>query len=118
MNTPENDPKNNAQNNQPKIVMASGQTPEIRASQPQLEPPPPGRPAGRDNRIKWQYGRSYVSRLISAAEVYRPLLTNCQQRKPEHESQIRPLVGLTADQARQVWEHVTGKAGEPGTSAR
>jgi hypothetical protein len=51
-------------------------------------------------KVKWQYGRDYVDRLISAAQVFR-LLTNCltnsQECKPQHESQVQPLVGLTRD---------------------
>jgi hypothetical protein len=62
-------------------------------------------------RVRWQYGRDYVDRLISAAQVFNRLLTNCQQTKPEHESQVRPLIGLTAEQASQVWEAAVAKAG-------
>src|ERR1051326_3770108 len=39
-------------------------------------------------RIKWQYGRDYVDRLIAAAQVFTQLLTICQEFKPEHESQV------------------------------
>src|ERR1019366_4537536 len=46
-------------------------------------------------RVKWQYGQHYVNRLISAAQVFTPLVTICHQTKPEYESQVRPLVGLT-----------------------
>jgi hypothetical protein len=46
-------------------------------------------------QAKWQYGRHYVNRLISAAQVFTHLVTICHQRKPEHESQVRPLIGLT-----------------------
>jgi hypothetical protein len=49
-------------------------------------------------RQKWQYGRVNVHRLISAAQVFTYLLPNRQQ-KPEHETQVRPLVGLTPEQA-------------------
>jgi hypothetical protein len=62
-------------------------------------------------RVRWQYGRDYVDRLISAAQVFNRLLTICQQTKPEHESQVRPLIGLTPDQAGQVWEAAVAKAG-------
>ena len=37
---------------------------------------------------KWQYGRDYVDRVISAALVTTRLLTACQQ-KPQHEAQVR-----------------------------
>jgi hypothetical protein len=36
--------------------------------------------------------------------VFKRLLTICQHRKPEYESQVRPLVGLTAEQAQAAWE--------------
>jgi hypothetical protein len=62
-------------------------------------------------RVRWQYGRDYVDRLISAAQVFNRLLTICQQTKPEHESQVRPLIGLTPEQAGQVWEAAVAKAG-------
>ncbi len=35
---------------------------------------------------KWEHKRSYVSRIISAAQVFRYLLTNSQQRQPECET--------------------------------
>jgi hypothetical protein len=61
-------------------------------------------------RQKWQYGRDYVDRLISAAQVFTQLLTNGQQ-KPEHERQIRPLVGLAPDQVQLAWVNAVNKAG-------
>src|ERR1051326_7313291 len=42
-------------------------------------------------RKRWAYGRHYVNRLISAAQVFTFLVTNCHQQ-PERESQIRPLI--------------------------
>ena len=56
-------------------------------------------------REKWQYGRHYVNRLILAARVFTHLVTISHQRKPEHETQVRPLVGLTSAQAQllRVW---------------
>ena len=39
------------------------------------------------------------------------LLTNCQQQKPDHESQLRPLVRLTPEQAQQAWESAVENAG-------
>jgi hypothetical protein len=52
-------------------------------------------------QVKWQYGRNYVNRLISAAQVFTHLVTISHQ-KPEHETQVRPLVGLTAEQAQKA----------------
>jgi hypothetical protein len=49
-------------------------------------------------RLKWQYSRRYVDQLIAAAQLFRYLSANCSRRKPEHENQLRPLVGLTGEQ--------------------
>ncbi|MHC1764501.1 MAG: hypothetical protein AB9869_09360 [Verrucomicrobiia bacterium] len=68
-------------------------------------------------REKWQYGRDYVDRLISAAQVFSHLLTNCQHQ-PEHESQIRPLVGLTPEQAQLAWTCAVENAGGRKITAR
>ena len=62
-------------------------------------------------RAKWQYGRRYVNRLISAAQAFTHLGTISSLQKPEHETQVRPLVGLTPDQAQRAWEHAAQKAG-------
>jgi hypothetical protein len=69
-------------------------------------------------REKWQYGRDYADRLISAAQVFKRLLTNCQHRKPEYESQVRPLVGLTAEQAQAAWECAVQRGGKGKITAR
>jgi hypothetical protein len=61
-------------------------------------------------RAKWHYGRDYVDRVISAALVTTRLLTACRQ-KPQHEAQVRPLVGLTPEQAQQAWDHAIEAAG-------
>ena len=68
-------------------------------------------------RQKWQYGRDYVDRLISAAQVYTYLLTNSQE-KPQHETQVRPLVGLTPEQVQLAWNSAVEKAGGRKTTAR
>jgi hypothetical protein len=35
-------------------------------------------------RVRCQYGRHYVNRLVSAAQVFNRLVTNCHQTKSEH----------------------------------
>jgi hypothetical protein len=62
-------------------------------------------------RQKWQYGRDYVDRLISAAQVFTHLGAGGSQKKPEHERQVRPLVGLTGEQVVAAWELAVQKAG-------
>jgi hypothetical protein len=37
--------------------------------------------------------------------------TISSQQKPEHETQVRPLVGLTPDQAQRAWQHAAQTAG-------
>jgi hypothetical protein len=67
-------------------------------------------------RLKWQDSRRYVDRLIAA--VFRYLSANCSGRKPEHENQLRPLVGLTPEQAQTVWECAAEKASGRKTTAQ
>jgi polyhydroxyalkanoate synthesis regulator phasin len=40
------------------------------------------------------------------------------QTKPEHERQVRPLVGLTAEQAQKAWDRAIEKAGGRKITAR
>jgi hypothetical protein len=69
-------------------------------------------------RLKWQYSRRYVDQLIAAAQLFRYLSANCAERKPEHENQLRPLVGLTPEQAQAAWESATEKASGRKTTAQ
>jgi hypothetical protein len=69
-------------------------------------------------RAKWEYGRIYVYHLISAAQLFTHLLANCKHRKPDHESQLRPLIGLSPEQAQQAWEYAVEKAGSRKITAR
>jgi hypothetical protein len=62
-------------------------------------------------QAKWLYGRRYVNRLISAAQVFTSVGTISSLRKPEHETQVRPLVGLTPEQAQLAWARAIEKAG-------
>jgi hypothetical protein len=62
-------------------------------------------------RVKWQYARRYVDQVIAAAQLFNHLSANCAQHKPDHESQLRPLVGLSLEQAAAVWERAVARAG-------
>ena len=62
-------------------------------------------------RLRWQYGRAYVYRIIAAAELLTSMSSNCRQVRPDHESQVRPLIGLTLDQAGQAWDKAVEMAG-------
>ena len=68
-------------------------------------------------KLRWQYGRNYVDRLISAAQVVRCLMTNCHQQ-PEHEGQVRPLVGLTPEQAQAAWQFAVERAASKKVTQR
>ena len=68
-------------------------------------------------RNRWDYGRRYVNQLISAAQVFTRLGANGSQ-KPEHERQVRPLIGLTPEQAQQVWEKAVQRAGGKTVTGR
>jgi hypothetical protein len=52
-------------------------------------------------REKWQYQKVYVYRLISAAELVTQLLP-MGNFSLQHESQIRPLIGLSTEEAIQT----------------
>jgi hypothetical protein len=54
-------------------------------------------------REKWNYGHSKVYYLISAAEVASHLSTVENTPTPDHESQVRPLLGLSPKQSVNVW---------------
>jgi hypothetical protein len=68
-------------------------------------------------RAKWEYDRHYVDRLISAAQVFTHLMTNSHQ-KPDHETQLRPLIGLTPAEAQVAWQCAVEMAGGRNITAR
>jgi hypothetical protein len=45
-------------------------------------------------------------------------VTNCHQNPPEYEAQVRPLVGLTIEEAQQAWARAVAKAGSRKVTAR
>jgi hypothetical protein len=69
-------------------------------------------------RIQWEYGRNYVDRLISAAQVFKQLVTHSHQVKPDHETQTRPRVSLRSEQAQLAWKRAVEKAGGRKITAR
>jgi len=68
-------------------------------------------------RSRWEYGRRYVNQLISAAQVFTSLGANGSQT-PTHERQVRPLVGLTAEQAQLAWDKAVQRAAGKTVTAR
>jgi hypothetical protein len=69
-------------------------------------------------RARWAYGRRYVNRLISAAQLFHYLGTTCSQTRPDQESQLRPMIGLTPDQAQLAWQCAVELAGDRRITAR
>jgi hypothetical protein len=67
---------------------------------------------------KWQYGKRYAERLMAAAEVVKRLRTNSSLPSPSYEGQVRPLMGLSPDQAVAAWEKAAEKAGGRKMTAR
>src|SRR4051812_37485441 len=49
-------------------------------------------------------GAIEINWLVSAAELFTNLGTNCSQIKPHHETQLRPMIGLTPKQAQLAWD--------------
>jgi hypothetical protein len=60
---------------------------------------------------RWNYRHTQVYNLISAAEVYEHLKTLPEVAMPDHESLVRPLVGLSPDQARFAWQTIVSSSG-------
>ena len=62
-------------------------------------------------RHKWEFGPRTAYYLMAAAEVFTHLCTNCADRKPERESQLRPLLRLAPEDAKRVWDRAVENAG-------
>ena len=70
------------------------------------------------SRQQWQFGKSHAYRLVNAAKVIRLLSPIGEKFLPTCESQIRPLVGLTEEQANLAWRNALEDAGEKPLTAR
>lgn len=64
-------------------------------------------------RKKWQYSRVHAHRLIAAAELHTHLLP-IGNTPPQHETQLRPLMGLSKEEAKAAWKKAleAAKGGE------
>ena len=69
-------------------------------------------------RVKWQHGRRYIHRLIAAAQLFTRLRADWPSRKPDRETHLRPLIGLTPEQAVAAWKRAVEKAGNRRITAR
>ena len=53
---------------------------------------------------RWEFRRSKADYLISAARICRRLLDVSSIPQPDRESQLRPLMGVTPEQAELAWQ--------------
>jgi hypothetical protein len=58
-----------------------------------------------------------VNQMISAAQVFNHLGV-FSSLKPEHQSQVQPLSGLTPEQAQSAWQYAVENAGGRRITAR
>jgi hypothetical protein len=68
-------------------------------------------------RNKWRYGKSQVYYLIAASDLVAHLST-IVDILPQHESQVRPLVSLTKDQALSAWQKAVAIAAGKTVTAK
>ena len=67
-------------------------------------------------RKKWRYGKTQVYALIAASDLVAHL-SALADILPQHETQVRPLVGSSKDQALAAWQKaLTVAAGKPVTA--
>ena len=61
---------------------------------------------------KWGYSKSYASRLIGAAEVFKVLEAKLSSRspKPTNENQVRPLTELSKGKVVAAWKKAVTKS--------
>jgi hypothetical protein len=61
---------------------------------------------------KWGYSKSYASRLIGAAEVFKVLEAKLSPRspKPTNENQVRPLTDLAKGKVVTAWRQAVTKS--------
>jgi hypothetical protein len=68
-------------------------------------------------RYKWHYRKAHAYRLIGAAEVMQVLSPIGDISMPRNEAQVRPLMGLKADEIQTVWRKVLARAGRKPVTA-
>jgi hypothetical protein len=70
-------------------------------------------------RDRWQYGKSHAHRLIGAAEVIDHLSPIGDGLPlPLNESQVRPLIGLEAEDQVKAWKAAVEQAAGKGITAK
>ena len=69
-------------------------------------------------RARWEFERTKAYGLISAAQVYKNLETLPDIPKPDHESQVRPLIGLTPGAAQLAWQCAVASSRDGRVPAR
>ena len=69
-------------------------------------------------QAKWEMQHAKVYYLISAAQVYTTLSALSHVPKPDRESQLRPLLALSAEDAQLAWEYAAVNSGGREITAR
>ena len=69
---------------------------------------------------RWRLQRpsSFLLEGASAENVQIPVLVTKSHQKPERETQLRPLLALSLEQAQQAWDHAVKNAGGRRITAR
>lgn len=68
-------------------------------------------------QVRWKFGPLKAYRLIAAAQVFASIAALPETPTPEHESQLRPLFGLTPPQVQIAWQWAAAKSfGRPITA--
>jgi len=53
---------------------------------------------------RWGFGRAHAYRLMQVSQVAKALDPCSDDSPPTHETQLRPLIGLEPQKAKEVWE--------------
>jgi hypothetical protein len=70
------------------------------------------------SQTKWHRSRRYVHDLICAARLFTQVFADANGPKPSHESQLRPLMGLSPEEAQLAWGRAAQNAGKGRITAR
>jgi hypothetical protein len=69
-------------------------------------------------RAKWDFEHAQIYHLIGAAQIFNRLSRLADVPKPDHESQVRPLIGLEPDGAQAAWQRAASISGGRKITAR
>ena len=69
-------------------------------------------------RTRWGYRHSHVYGLMASAAMFQELAKTPNIPMPDHESLVRPLVGMEPELARYVWQSIATASGGATITAR